>query len=139
MKITLGDVTTNLPDGWTDGSIIKYADPSRPSKEGSAQPSIVITRAEDAGDELTSILASHAEQLADSLVGFEVKGKGKLRGRAGDVHYMEHRFGEAQEFAQVVLLTVASGNVYIVTGTCNDEDYPELRPRFFDAASKLGA
>ena len=138
MQVTFGEVSTELPDGWTDGSIIKFSDPARPAEEGSAQPSIVITRADDAGDDLSGLLSAHAEQLSDTLIGFEVQGTGSTRGRRGDVHYLEHRFGEAQEYSQILLLTVVAKTVYIVTGTAGTAEYDELRPRFVEAAAKLG-
>ncbi len=139
MQVTFGDVKTELPDGWLDGSIIKFADPSRVASEGQAQPSIVITRADYSGEPLSSIIEAHTDQLADTLVGFEVQTTGSAAGRHGEVHYLEHLFGEEGEFAQIMLLAVVGSSVYIVTGTSNTSDYKTVRPKFMKAATELDA
>ena len=137
MRVLFGDIKTELPDGWLDGSIIKFADPSRAASEGQAQPSLVIVRAHHAGESLPSIIEAHAEQLADTLVGFMVTATGTLAGRHGDVHYQEHLFGELGEFSQILLLTMVSNTVYIITGTSSTEDYQTVRSLFTRAATEL--
>ncbi len=137
MKLTFGQLITELPDGWTDGSILKFADTSQPMKEGSAQPSLVLNRAANEGGPLPEILEAQSAQLTQQLLGFDVVQRSSTKGRHGPVHYQEHRFGEEGQFTQLLCLTAIGDFIYIVTGTANTSDYAALRPKLLKAATAL--
>ena len=135
MKTTFGRLRTELPDNWSDGSVVQWTGPATDSD--AIAPSIVITRAANAGEDLAALLTAHVEQLEASLVNVAVQREGTVQGAAGPVFFLEHRFGDEHEISQILLVTATPETIFIVTGTASTSDYGAKRPIFIRAATEL--
>ncbi|MEM6731354.1 MAG: hypothetical protein AAF658_07345 [Myxococcota bacterium] len=130
MRITLGTVAADVPDDWSDASVLKFVADSSSSEP---PPSIVITRTDYDGMDLTFALAEHSSGLSDTVIEYEELGQS----RHDDTHVLEHAFGDSPRLGQLVALRVLDDVLFIVTGTCLVSELESHRDRFLAVAQSL--
>ncbi|MEL6543241.1 MAG: DcrB-related protein [Myxococcota bacterium] len=119
-----GTVTIEIPDGWRDGSVLKFA-----AQGEEPAPSIVVNRATYSGEPLGDLIQGHAENLAQRLPGFEIIEQTDRQ--------LTHRFGHIPRLAQMVRLEVRDEVLFIVTGTARAERFEDVLHDFEAAARSI--